>query len=393
MKVPKKLIDRCLRLYHDNLYVIWPLLSYDELHKLLNEKYDDRYVYWFLVALSAATLSDLQTELESENGFSFTGKKLSILCISSRQQFDDLSGRDIFRIMTYYCLVRCFSQYSDIRNSYRLCCEAVGLITISGLHREKSYESFSFCEQQLLRKVYYLLLLTERYYSVYVHRVTSLDDTVSLPQSEFVTDPRLSLDSFFEMIRVFTVPGKCFFDALATEASNTSCTEDSLKKIWKELHTASLEIEPWSYGYVDISFSRHWIRTLAWKLVFQMNGTKFFSNANNAHILVDIARDMIDDIFLTPKNLYVVHGPTIPMKALEIANALVDVINQHDKNTESEAWNVLCEVSNFVCSLKHYDGSLIESFVAKCQNSLISLPLFEFQGSSDNLKDDLDVVS
>ena len=37
-RVPKKLIDQCLRLYHDNLYVIWPLLSYDDLHKLLEEK-------------------------------------------------------------------------------------------------------------------------------------------------------------------------------------------------------------------------------------------------------------------------------------------------------------------------------------------------------------------
>ncbi|GAX69835.1 transcription factor [Saccharomyces cerevisiae] len=363
MKVPKKVIDQCLRLYHDNLYVIWPLLSYDDLHKLLDKKYNDHYVYWFLVALSAATLSDLQSELESEGGFSFTGKQLAVLCMSSRQQFDDLSGRDIFRIMTYYCLLRCFSQSSDVRNSYRLCREAIGLVIVAGLHREKAYESLSFREQQLLRKVYYLLLLTERYYSVYVHCVTSLDTTIAPPQPEFVTDPRLSLDSFFEMIRVFTVPGKCFFDALATESTSGSCTEDSLKKIWKELHTASLEIEPWSYGYADISFSRHWIRALAWKLMFQMNGTKFFSNANNAHILVEIAKDMLDDIFLTPNNLYVVHGPVIPMKALEIANALVDIVNQHDKNTEEEALDALYEISNFIFSLKHYDGNLIESFV------------------------------
>lgn len=63
------MIDQCLRLYHDNLYVIWPLLSYDDLHKLLDEEYNDHYVYWFLVALSAATLSDLQSELESEGDF------------------------------------------------------------------------------------------------------------------------------------------------------------------------------------------------------------------------------------------------------------------------------------------------------------------------------------
>ena len=33
-KVPKKVIDQCLRLYHDQLYVIWPMLSYDDLYKL-----------------------------------------------------------------------------------------------------------------------------------------------------------------------------------------------------------------------------------------------------------------------------------------------------------------------------------------------------------------------
>ncbi|CAI4063137.1 fungal specific transcription factor domain-containing protein SKDI_07G5410 [Saccharomyces kudriavzevii IFO 1802] len=392
LKIPKKLIDKCLRLYHDNLYVIWPLLSYDNLHKLLEEKYDDCYAYWFLVALSAATLSDLKTEVESEDGTSFSGRKLTFLCISSRQQFDDLDNSDLFKIMTYYCLHRCFSQISDTKTSYRLSSAAISLIKVTEFHREKTYESLSFDEQQLRRKVFYLLLLTERYYSVYIHCVTSLDATIAPPQPETVTDPRLSLDSFLEMIRVFTVPGKCFFDALATDSPDPFCTEDSLKKIWKELHTASLEIEPWSYGYVDISFSRHWIRTLAWRLVFRMNNIDFLSNSNNTHIPVEIARDMLDDVFLTPNNLYGVHGPGIPTKALEIANALVDVVNQNDQKTESEAWDVLCEISKFVFSLNHYDGKLVESFVTKCQSALITLPISKPPKSDEDLKDDSNIV-
>ncbi|CAI4497633.1 ADQ_G0022790.mRNA.1.CDS.1 [Saccharomyces cerevisiae] len=374
-RVPKKLIDQCLRLYHDNLYVIWPLLSYDDLHKLLEEKYNDNYVYWFLTALSAATLSDLQTEIKSEEEVTFTGKQLSNLCISSCQQFDDLDNSNIFNIMTYYCLHRSFAQISNARTSYRLCCEAVGLITVAGLHREETYGSLTFEEQQLRRKLYYLLLMTERYYAIYLHCATSLDATIAPPQPEPVTDPRLSLDSFLEMIRVFTVPGKCFFDALATDSSNASCDEDSLKKIWKELHTASLEIEPWSYGYVDIAFSRHWIRVLAWKLVLRTGNINFLSASNSAHVPIEIARDMLDDVFLTPNNLYGVHGPGIPTKAIEVANALVDVMNQYDQDTESEAWKVLCEISKFVFSLKQYDGKLVENFVTKCQSALITLPI------------------
>nr|BAG11511.1 maltose activator protein [Saccharomyces cerevisiae] len=374
-RVPKKLIDQCLRLYHDNLYVIWPLLSYDDLHKLLEEKYNDNYVYWFLTALSAATLSDLQTEIKSEEEVTFTGKQLSNLCISSCQQFDDLDNSNIFNIMTYYCLHRSFAQISNARTSYRLCCEAVGLITVAGLHREETYGSLTFEEQQLRRKLYYLLLMTERYYAIYLHCATSLDATIAPPQPEPVTDPRLSLDSFLEMIRVFTVPGKSFFDALATDSSNASCDEDSLKKIWKELHTASLEIEPWSYGYVDIAFSRHWIRVLAWKLVLRTGNINFLSASNSAHVPIEIARDMLDDVFLTPNNLYGVHGPGIPTKAIEVANALVDVMNQYDQDTESEAWKVLCEISKFVFSLKQYDGKLVENFVTKCQSALITLPI------------------
>ncbi|QID84725.1 hypothetical protein GRS66_007249 [Saccharomyces pastorianus] len=232
-KVPKVLIDQCLKLYHDNLYVIWPLLCYDDLHKLLEEKFDDCHVYWFLVALSAATLSDLHTGIESEEGIHYTGRQLSVLCMSSRQDFDDLSTSGIFKIMTYYCLLRCFAQFADTGTSYRLSCEAVGLIKVGELHLEETYESLSFGEQQLRRKVYYLLLLTERYYSVYIRCATSLDVTISPPQPEAVTDPRLSLDSFLEMIRVFTLPGKHFFDALASNSANVSCTEDSLKKYGK----------------------------------------------------------------------------------------------------------------------------------------------------------------
>ncbi|CAI4060753.1 DNA-binding domain containing protein SKDI_06G0080 [Saccharomyces kudriavzevii IFO 1802] len=394
IKVPKELIDQCLRLYHDKLYVIWPLLCYDDLHKLLDEKYSDCCVYWFLVSLSAATLSDLQTEIESKKGTSFTGKQLSSLCMSSRQEFDDFNGSDIFKIMTYYCLNRCYAQMSNSRTSYRLSCEAVGLIKLAGFHREKTFESLSFDEQQLGRKIYYLLLLTERYFSVYTHCATSLDTTIAPPQPEIVTDPRLSLDSFLEMIRVFTVPGKCFFDALATDSANVSCTEDSLRKIWRELHKVPLEIEPWSYGYVDISFSRHWIRTLAWKLVLRIKGMRisFLSNSNNAHIPVEIARDMLEDTFLIPNNLYEVHGPGISVKALEIADALVDVVNQYDQNMESEAWSFLFDISKFIFSLKHCDSILVDRFTTKCQSALITLPISKSLDSNDNLKEIVDIL-
>ena len=312
--------------------------------------------------------------------------------MSSRRFFDDLSNSDIFRIMTYYCLHRCYAQFADTRTSYRLSCEAIGLIKIAGFHREETYEFLPFGEQQLIRKVYYLLLMTERYYAVYIKCVTSLDTTISPPQPEIVTDSRLSLDSFLEVIKVFTVPGKYFYDALATNSVNGSYTEDSLKRIWNELHTTSLDIEPWSYGYVDISFSRHWIRALAWKLVFQMNGTKFFSNANNAHILVEIAKDMLDDIFLTPNNLYVVHGPVIPMKALEIANALVDIVNKYDHNMKLEAWNILCDVSKFVFSLKHCNHKMFQRFSTKCQSALIDLPISRPLRLNDDSKDEDDII-
>ncbi|CAI4765357.1 CQS_1a_G0047410.mRNA.1.CDS.1 [Saccharomyces cerevisiae] len=376
-KVPKKLIDQCLRLYHDNLYILWPMLCFDDLHKLLEERYDDCYTYWFLVSLSAATLSDLQTEIISEEGETFTGSHLCSLCMLSRQFFDDLSNSDIFRIMTYYCLHRCYAQFADTRTSYRLSCEAVGLIKIAGFHREETYKFLSFSEQQLRRKVYYLLLMTERYYAVYIKCVTSLDTTIAPPLPEIVTDPRLSLDSFLEVVRVFTVPGKCFFDALAISSFNDTCTEESLKRIWNELHKASLDIAPWSYGYIDYIFSRHWVRTLAWKLVLQMNGIRmdFLSNTGNTHIPVEIARDMLSDTFLTPKSIYDVHGPGIPMKALEVANALVDVVNKYDHNIKLEAWNVLYDVSKFVFTMKHCNNKMIQRFSNKCQSALISLPI------------------
>ncbi|CAI4048934.1 hypothetical protein SUVZ_13G0060 [Saccharomyces uvarum] len=394
MKVPQKLIEQCLRLYHDHLYVVWPMLCYDDLYKLLEEKYDDGYTYSFLISLSAATLSDLQTEIVSEEGVSFTGRQLCSLCMLSRQFFDDLSNSDIFRIMTYYCLHRCYAQFADTKTSYRLSCEAVGLIKIAGFHREETYKSLSFSEQQLRRKVYYLLLMTERYYAVYIKCVISLDATIAPPLLEIATDPRLYLGSFLEVVRVFTVPGKCFYDALATNCANDSCTEVSLKRIWNELHTASIDIRPWSYGYVDFLFSRHWVRTLAWKLVLHKKGMRmnFLSNTNNTRIPVQIARDMLGNTFLTPRNIYDVHGPGIPMKALEVANALVDVVNKYDRNMKLEAWNVLNDVFKFVFSLKNCNNKMIQRFSSKCQGALVALPISKPLQLNDNSNDYDDII-
>ncbi|XKU27490.1 hypothetical protein FQB29_004637 [Saccharomyces cerevisiae] len=56
--------------------------------------------------------------------------------------------------------------------------------------------------------------------------------------------------------------------------------------------------------------------------------------------VVEIAKDMLQDTLLTPIDLYDVHGPGVPMKALEIANALVDVVSKYDHNMKLEAWNI-----------------------------------------------------
>lgn len=395
-KVPKKLLDQCMRLYNDNLYGIWPLLCYDDLRKLLDENYDDCYTYWFLVSLSAATLGDLQTEMESEEGATYSGRVLSSLCISSRQEFDDFDSSNVLSIMMYYCLLRCFAQMSNTGTSYRLCCEAISLITVAGLHREETFKSLSFNEQQLRRKLFYLLLMTERYYAVYFHCTTRLDVTISPPEREATVDPRLSLDSFLEMVRVFTVPGKYFFNALASDSIGVSYTEDSLKRIWKELHTTPLEIEPWSYGYVDISFSRHWIIALAWKFVYQVRDrrTSFISDTTIAQVPAEIARDMLEDTFLMPSNLYEAHGPAIPTKALEIANALVEVISQYGQDMKSDAWNCLCDISKFVFSLKHCDSKMMERFVVRCQNTLVTSPISRpLELNNDNKGDFQDDLS
>lgn len=126
--------------------------------------------------------------------------------------------------------------------------------------------------------------------------------------------------------------------------------------------------------------------------MFRMKGANFFSNSNNAHIPVEIARDMLDDIFLSPKNLYEVHGPGISAKALEIANALVDVVNHYDQNMELEAWNVLRDVVKFVFSLKYCDPNMIQKFTTKCQSALITLPITRLLQSSVSSKDHADIV-
>ncbi|CAI6410944.1 AKR_HP2_G0004860.mRNA.1.CDS.1 [Saccharomyces cerevisiae] len=218
MKVPKKVIEQCLRLYQDNLYVIWPMLSYDDLHKLLEEKYDDCYTYCFLVSLSAATLSELQTEIRSEEGVPFTGEQLCSLCMLSRQFIDDLSNSDIFRNHDIlYCLHRCYAQFCGYENF-----PIDFLVKLSVLSKwgdfigKKLMNSFPSVNSNSEGKDTCCIL---------PHVVASLDAIVAPPLPEIVTDPRLSLEIFLEVIRVLLYQ------------------EKSLRRIWNELHTVSLAVK------------------------------------------------------------------------------------------------------------------------------------------------------
>ncbi|CAI4289958.1 ALH_1c_G0005020.mRNA.1.CDS.1 [Saccharomyces cerevisiae] len=80
------------------------------------------------------------------------------------------------------------------------------------------------------------------------------------------------------------------------------------------------------------------------------------------------------------------------MKSLEVADALVDVVNKYDHNMKLEAWNVLYDVSKFVFSLKHCNNKMVEMFSTKCQNALITLPISKPLQLNHNSKNDESIV-
>lgn len=348
-------------LYNEKLYGIWPLVRVDDLLLRLEADPTDAELYALASALCAATLSYLDSTISHEILTEPMGAEAFVTeSRRVRGTFDYMEPVGINTILTSYFLHMHYGRRplrAQMAAFYIR--EAITFAHILGLHNESSYAfpPWTVHERAVMRRLYFLLFMTERYLCIDQGLPTVLE-SISLPdvQEDDEQYPEV-VGSFVNLVALFSTPGRSFFGMWTSNAGDKSISREQLLLIQRAIQRpmmdggsnystgAHVQHDPLyqSNGrddmrvpsrdnpiqLVDIVVTQHWIRSLAWKLSVLRGYVSPKVTATGPLSVaypIEIATDTLRSIQKFPKHAFESHGPGMEVKMCEIATALADSI-------------------------------------------------------------------
>jgi hypothetical protein len=327
-RISPSVIRNVLSMYKESLYGIWPLLATDELIQRLENDTNDPTIYSLTTALCGATLSNmsrvvlddsLQSSLDAE-AFIWESRRM-------RGTFDYMEPVTLDTVLTSYFLHIYYGrQTSREQMAAFYIREAITFAHMLGMHLDETYARHSVRDQRVMRKLYFLLFMTERYLCIQQGLPIVLD-SIPLPDVDDEENPD-AVTGFLNLVTLFSTPGRDFFGRWTSQGSNLNMSRDQLLLIQ---HALQRPLENPTHindiQMVDIVVSQHWIRSLAWKLSV-ISGYVMSSGKRemNVEYPLEIAQHALRGVSQFPPAAFEVHGPGMEVKMYEIATALADSI-------------------------------------------------------------------
>lgn len=282
--------------------------------------------------------------------------------------------------------------------------EAVSLAHIMGLHEKQTYASKSPVESHYLRKIYYQVMITERYIGFECNLPVILEpNDIEIPSLQDDDYPDLLL-GFTELAHVFSSTDNYFFKELQSNRSKHSSLndflssmfptqDDSVKKNWlyqiqkKLCRKIQSDCTVTDAQKVNIILSKAWFQSLAWLMSSEnfllqedVDSTHCFSTSYP----LSIAKEFLKSTNGLPDYAFESNGPGAAMKLLEIANSLyTSSITMLDPSCEPMTLDCLNEIFSMVVRLKS-DMELPKDIYGKILSFLESKRLSQTRLLSDH---------
>ncbi|KAJ5439486.1 BglR [Penicillium daleae] len=332
-------LRRVLCIYQNQLYGIWPLLNADELIVQLENNPTNPEILTLAAALCAATLSHLNQTV-CDDAESNTRNSPDILTANSfaqqarqlRSTFDFTEHVTPNSVLTSYFLHIYYGRELARENTAAFYIrEAITFANLLDMHIESTYlnPQWTVRERHTMRKLYFLLMMTERFLCIRYGLPTVLEP-IALPSIENEDYPTL-VSGFINLIALFYTPGNEFFLKWTAQGAGASLSSKQLLLIQRELELpADIPCCVNDIQRVDIIATQHWMRSLAWKLSIQCGyitpQAQSTCREMSLSYPVQIALDALASLVPISLTAFEVHGPGMESKIYEITDTLADSI-------------------------------------------------------------------
>lgn len=403
--IPLDMLLPYLQVYQTWFYGYWPVLSVADLMLTMNSNstMDNQVQYIELTeknamayALSCSVCAAIATQL------SFVTSKDKMINIQNglplqvyadeakriRNTFDYSDNPTLVSLLSSFFLYAHYVNHKGrAQQAIIYLREAISMCQILGFHEPTAYVDKSAAEIHRWKKIYYMLLVTERFMCFEDGMPVILESCIEFPQLENEEYPSL-LVGFTELVKVFSVPDKKFFGEINQKSGHmkVDLLSDYLqthgineKRRWiqevqsKLGHPLNPVIKISDSQKLNIILSQSWIQAIAWHitsengLLRQLDDT---SDCFSVEFPLKIAHDFLSATRNLPLFAFEANGPGICVKLLEIANALTFAIHKSSKkyvmaNTLDSIFGLVNQFKNDVTlpvDVYNKVGTLIASF-------------------------------
>lgn len=379
--IPMEKLLPFLQVYQTWYYGVWPVLSvahlvsrivYDPAGGLNPESADAYGLACAVAAAIARQVTFMSSNSHMNLPNDILAQKLAAEALRVRKLFDERlqvtqdSLLAAFFLYVYYVNIR-----GGVSASILYLREAISIAQILGYHDVNNYNTWTATRTHRCRKIYYMLLVTERFMCIEDKLPVVLDATIPFPSLEDEEYLGL-LSGFTELVKIFAIPDKRFFDKFIEVLTSSDVTSvartfdirsQSMLRRWIEGVQTQLERIEISGSIPDSSklnllLSQHWMLSLAWH-ISRNNG--LLLKVDNPHDIlsplfpVRVAHNFLAQSENLPMIAYESNGPGASVKLLELGSALADAILEalvyrFDTN---HAYDALNRIFRFINVLKN----------------------------------------
>lgn len=153
---------RFLRIYHLQLYSIWPVVSTAALVQKLKRNNDDHESHALAAALCAATIAQLRLPEHNTDSIAIDSCKLEKETQRHRSLFDYRESGSLDSLLTSFFLHIYWANSGKLQTSGLYLREAITYAHRFTLHRPELHTKLDTTQYELQLRIYWMLFITER---------------------------------------------------------------------------------------------------------------------------------------------------------------------------------------------------------------------------------------
>ncbi|CUM63803.1 uncharacterized protein PRCAT00001387001 [Priceomyces carsonii] len=405
--IPIAKVSQMLQIFHTWFYSVWPVLSssllISKMGQMVNENSEvtinaQNATEWALACSVAAAIYE-QLEFLSKKPVGITiplhvtSAAFARESIRIRQVFDCTSSPSIDTLLCSFFLFCYYGNFKTGKNkSILFLREAISTAQLLGLHEPKTFMKKTRAERHRMSKVFYILLVTERFTCIESGIPILLEANIPLPNLECEEYPEAAAD-FLELAKIFSIPNKSFFEKLVerssfifTDQSNSADlgllyppSSNYIIDIQNSLSNISIFPLTPALQKLNIILSKYWMQCLVW-YVSQENDLLVDDPQESYCLSLRFPLHLMESFLNASDDLDVVafesNGPGIGLKLLVLLSGSTIAYESLLSQLKCSRYGLMTRIYNFMLLFKA-KMSFPKDLVRKMETIVLSRSLDE----------------